>query len=139
MAQVKPDVETFRAKYPAFADPAKYPDAVLQNDLEQAQCFISIEPCAFDGSVCRLNLVYMLAAHIQALADTAAQNGGNTPGFTASASVGSVSVSLTPPPVKNQFDYWLSLTPYGQQLAALLALNSGVGVYFGGEFEQVFR
>ena len=45
-----------------------------------------------------------------------------TVGKTASATEGSVSASfVTPPQFKNWLDYWLSLSPYGIELMALLA------------------
>lgn len=42
-------------------------------------------------------------------------------GAVASASEGSVSASFSRPQYKNWFEYWLSLSPYGIELLALLS------------------
>lgn len=42
-------------------------------------------------------------------------------GKVASATEGSVSAGFAQPPYKNWFDYWLSLSPYGMELLALLS------------------
>jgi hypothetical protein len=48
------------------------------------------------------------------------------------ANIDKVNVSLTPPPLKNQWQWWLSISPWGQQLWALLQVNSVGGHYIGG-------
>jgi hypothetical protein len=48
------------------------------------------------------------------------------------ASVDKVSVTLTPPPVKSQWQWWMSLTPRGAQLLALLKSKAAGGLYVGG-------
>lgn len=42
-------------------------------------------------------------------------------GKVSSATEGSVSASFAQPPYKNWLDYWLSLSPYGLELLALLS------------------
>lgn len=62
--------------------------------------------------------VYLATAHqlyLNLNPDIASQ------GKVASASEGSVSASFTQPQYKNWLDYWLSLSPYGIELMALLS------------------
>ena len=131
-------VEGMRTQLAYFADPEKYPDEVLSVDLENAQNYISplnLGPLK-DNS--RAYAVYLMAGHLQVLADR--MSSGNTgTGLQTGASVGQVSVTLTPPPVKDQFDYWLSLTPFGAQLLFLLSSVTPMGFYVGGSNEDVFR
>lgn len=137
-AVVKPDVAQFRQWYPEFADVTKYPDAVLQARLEQAQCYVSNVNFGPLQGKCRLQAIYLMTAHLQALTDRLA-SGQTQTGFTTSTSIDKVSVSVALPPYKTQLAYWLNTTPYGAQLLALLSSYTAVGTYFGGEYEKVFR
>lgn len=58
--------------------------------------------------------------------------GGNLPGIITAATIDKVSVTLQPPPEKNQFQWWLNQTPYGQQLAALTQIATIGGFFVGG-------
>lgn len=49
-----------------------------------------------------------------------------------SATEGSVSVGMTPPPAKNMWQWWLATTPYGVQLMALLQSLTVGGFIVGG-------
>lgn len=79
---------------------------------------------------CRYRALTLLTAHLAALGVLIAA--GQVPGLVQTATVDKVSVSLTPPPILTQFQWWLSLTPYGQQLLALLQVASVGGIYIGG-------
>jgi hypothetical protein len=46
-----------------------------------------------------------------------------------SATIDKITVSLTPPPATSEFLWWLNLTGYGAQLAALLSVHA-VGGFF---------
>ena len=69
----------------------------------------------------------------------AAGTGDAAGGIVSSAHIDSVSVTKAVPQSKNAFQYWLNQSAYGQQLLALLKLQSAVGIYFGGTKENVFR
>lgn len=77
-----------------------------------------------DARVLALNL---MTAHLAWLSDKIGK--GETPGLEQSATIDKVSVSLTPPPVKTQFQWWLTLSPYGAQLQALLGVKGAGGFY----------
>lgn len=53
-----------------------------------------------------------------------------------SAGEGSVNLSMAPPPAKDGWQYWLSTTPYGLQLWALLSARGAGGVYVGASAER---
>lgn len=124
------DIAAFRAAYPAFADDLLYPDVMLQSYWDAAICYISDEDYGRLRGDCRERALWLMVAHLATIAGMIAA--GNTPGLATSASVGNVSVSMTPPPNKTQFQWWLSLTGYGQQLYALLMAKSVGGFYIGG-------
>lgn len=63
-------------------------------------------------------------------------NAGEQQTVVSSASEGSVSVSLEPPPATSGWQWWLSATAYGQQLRSLLRAQSVAGFYVGGSEER---
>lgn len=71
-----------------------------------------------------------MTAHLTQLSTMAAA--GQATGVGQSATVGAVSVSMVPPPIKSGFQYWLASTPYGMQLWALLNVKGAGGLYVGG-------
>lgn len=82
--------------------------------------------------------IYLLTAHRTFLNQQAQTGQDGQGGKVASASVGEVSVSYASMPANNDFNYWLSLSPYGIELAALLDTIAGLPQYVGGSFERVF-
>jgi len=130
MATIVFDVAVFRARYPQFADSDIYPDATLNAYWETATCFISAEDYGYLHGACRETALMLLTAHLAGLSVFIAN--GQTPGMVTSATIDKVSVSLTPPPVKDQLAWWLNLTPYGMQLWAMLSAMSVGGLYIGG-------
>lgn len=126
------DVTAFQAQFPEFASTSP---ATLNGYWAMATQYItSADGCLFAGDALQLAL-YLMTAHIAKLmTDVSA---GNTPGGPATgASEGSVSISMAPPPFRNGWQFWLSTTPYGQQLWALLSVRSAGGFYIGGSFER---
>lgn len=140
--------ENFRQLFAAFANATTYPTASLQMYWAVASDYISTNdnPCnMLNGASLQLALDLM-CAHLTTLftADANNASSGEGPGVAGtietSASVGSVSVSNLPPPIKDAWDYWLNQTAYGQQLLALLKIKSVGGFYVGGLPErQGFR
>lgn len=126
------DIPAFRLAFPAFANPATFPDITLEMYWDNAGCIIDNDDngCWALRGECRYRALTLMTAHLAALSVIIA--GGQVPGLVQSATIDKVTVSLTPPPVKTQFQWWLSLTPYGQQLLAILQAASVGGFYFGG-------
>lgn len=128
------DVTEFRTSFPAFADPAKYPTVTLQMYWDNATCYVS--DIGNYGSLqgrCRQYAINLMTAHLAALATLIAS--GQTPSIVQNSAIDKISVGLTPPPLKNQWQWWLMTTPYGQQLQALLQTRSVGGFYIGGRGE----
>lgn len=130
MAILTFDVALFRQQFPAFANMTTFPDAMLQMYWDMATCYISDEDYGWLNDGCRQLAINLMTAHLTALSVLIAE--GDTPGIVNSATIDKVSVSLTPPPIPNQWRWWLNNTPYGAQLLSLLAANSVGGFYIGG-------
>ncbi len=131
----------FRALFTVFESADKYPEAQISAFWDIATDYISTYDSSFNvlnGKSLQLTLD-LLCAHILTLftADQNNVDGGEDPGqpgsIETSASVGSVSVSTLPPPIRDDsWRYWLNQTRYGQQLLALLSLKAVGGFYVGG-------
>lgn len=106
--------------------------------LERAQVYCTTVNFGRLKNDKRILAIYLLTAHLLTLANQAKNGASGQGGLVASASVGSVSVSYVQIPNLNQFDYWLSLSPYGMQLLTLLDILSSVPFYIGGSYERVF-
>lgn len=130
MAQHTLDIAAFRAMFPAFADSAAFPDASIQTWWDMAVQYINdFDNCLISGATLQFALNLMTAHLAQSFTLIA---NAQTPGVVTSATEGSVSVSMAPPPVKNMWQYWLATTPYGKQLLALLQTITVGGFTFGG-------
>jgi hypothetical protein len=128
------DIAAFRELYPAFANETTYPNTLLENNWSIAILYISDQDYGWVQGNARAQALNMMTAHLTALGDLIAS--GETLSIPVSASVGDVSVNLLAPPAKNQWQWWLNLTPYGAQLLALLTALSRGGIYVGGAPER---
>lgn len=125
----------FREKFPAFADATKYPDELLSGYFDMAKCFVwPHEWCLLHGD-CLQNAMDLMTAHI-AFSQTMINNGQSVPGIMVGATIDKVSVSVSPPPTSNGWQYWLATTPYGMMLWALLIGKASGGFYVGGSPER---
>lgn len=130
MLEISLDLAEFRSAFPAFADPAVLADEVISRHFAAACDYISPRPGKRLHGTSRIRALYLMTAHLMTLEQ--GLMAGNPGGLVAGATVDKVSVSLTPPPVKSQYQHWLCLTPYGQQLLALLKSRTAGGLYVGG-------
>lgn len=121
----------FIQQVPAYANAVMYPQTLMQNYWNIAINYMSnTGNCGSLQGDARQYALNLLVAHLTYLSGLIAA--GQVPGLVQNATIDKVAVGLTPPPLKNQFQWWLSLTPYGQSLLALLQLNSVGGFYIGG-------
>jgi hypothetical protein len=121
----------FKVQFPDPQFPvATYPQVTVEAYAENALCYISTG-CRLTGT-CWVFALNLMTAHLLKLNDIIISGGSLA--VATSASVGGVSVSLQPPPASNksQYSWWLSTTPYGVQLAALLSKIAAPGFYAGG-------
>lgn len=134
------DYAAFRALFPAFALVTRYPDAALDAWWVMAGVFVK-EGWALSGTKFVL-AQQLMTAHLAHLATLSATDstvsgvGGKGTGAVQAASEGGVSVTFVAPPVKSAWQHWLSQSPYGQQLWALLSMSGAGGIYLGGLNER---
>ena len=136
MATIEFDVAQFRQALPAFAYETQYPDAILQVYWDTATCYISDEDYGCLTGACRRQVLNLMTAHLCVISENAQKgsdaSSGQVTNFITSATVDKETVSVAQPPAKDQWSWWLSTTPYGQQLQALLSANIAGGLYIGG-------
>lgn len=124
---------TFRQLFPQFSDAGVWPDVRLQMQFDLATGYVSDDEYGCMPLAARTAALNLMTAHLCALAVIIAQNGySGQVGVVQAATVDGISITLTPPPVKSQWRWWLNSTPYGAQLAALLEAQAVGGFYIGG-------
>lgn len=129
------NIAAFRATFSAFANVMTFPDAMVLTWYANAGAYLDMNDnsTGLNGT----NLDYalqLLTCHLLTIANNI--NSGQTTQPINSASEGSVSVAFAPPPFKSGWEYWLSSTPYGQQLWSLLNVQSIGGWSVGGRPES---
>jgi hypothetical protein len=125
------DYASFVVIAPAYSDPIRYPQATLQAFWNSAINYISNVGNygqLQDGA--RQYAINLMTAHLVYISGLIAS--GTVPYLMQNSTIDKVSIGLTPPKLNNQFQWWLSVSPYGQQLLALLQVNSVGGFYIGG-------
>lgn len=133
MSTITLDPAAFRALFPQFADPVKWPDAALSIQFGAATGYVSADTYGDMPVAARTNALYLMTAHLLALGVIIAQNNySGQVGVVQGAVVDHVQITLTPPPVKSQWQWWLNTTPYGAQLLGLLEAQAAGGFYVGG-------
>lgn len=120
-------LDKFRALFPQFVDVA---DATVEAQAEMAMCFVGARGCT-----CSSQMWLLLTAHLLYLSAQMVASGGGVAGPVTSSSIGKVSVSFAAPAVGTDWNYWLALSPYGQQFAALYQ-SCNTGSYVGGRAER---
>lgn len=131
MTTINFNSQTFKSLFPAYKDKA---DSALQIIWDAAtnymtdqtrQCFQGRWPIKKQAYALQL-----LTAHLVYINDLVAT--GTAGGLMQAATIDKITVTLTPPPVPNEFRFWLNQSPYGQQLLSLLELASVGGFFAGG-------
>ena len=122
--------DAFRAMFPAFADTAAFTSQMLAMWWDAAALHLK-DGWMLSGDAYE-HARNLMTAHLVQLADKAAKQAQSVGGAVQSASEGSVSVSFATPPTKSGWQFWLSGTPYGVQLWALLSSASAGGMFVGG-------
>lgn len=125
------NVEQFREMFPAFTAGACYSDSLLSLYFDTAGLYVQNQkytPLSQAGAT--LQCLYLLTAHLAYIGQQAIN--GQAPGVTITATIDKISVGLQEAVLKNQWQYWLQSSPYGQQLLALLQVQSVGGFYSPG-------
>lgn len=133
MATLQFDATLFRQQFPGqFLDPPNT-DAILELYWNTAICYVSPDTGEFMTADCRRQIINLVVGHLITIAGNATI--GQQSGFIESASIDKVSVTIQSFDNKNQFQWFLNQTPYGQQAYAQLHVASVGGFYFGGRNE----
>lgn len=135
MTTITLDIAAFRAAFPAYSNATTYPDVRIQAQFDLACAYVSPEVYGCMSQANRTWALWLCTAHLLWLGGMIANGGTNTgtTGIVTSSKVGDVAVSLAAPPYgTSQWRYWLSLTPWGLQLVALLDAQSVGGFFVGG-------
>ena len=135
------DYAKFRELFPQFANEALYPDTLLASWWIMANCAMQ-EPCVCLEDECGDLMLYLMTAHIGALMSgiAAGGSGGGKAGVLTSATIDKVTVSYTLPPFSSGWQFWMSSTPYGMQLWAMLSAAAAGGFHVNGRPEaRAFR
>lgn len=124
------DYDAFIAQVPQYAT---IPEDTLQLYWNGAINYVSDigNFGAVQGTTRQYALNWM-TAHLIWISNVATAN--RVPGLVVGATVDKVNVTLAPPPLPNQWQWWLNLSPYGQQLLALLNAQSAGGFYAPGPY-----
>ena len=125
------DVAWFRNSFIEFQDPTAYPDIMLNawyanagNYISQSDAYEGLTGSSLDFAL------QLLTAHL--LHNITAMGKNQNTGVVTGSTVGDISVTLQPPPVKSGWEFWLSSSAYGIQLWAFLSSQSVGGWSIGG-------
>ena len=125
------NISDFRASFPQFGNPNSFSDVVLNRYWDWATYYVSNINCGYLRDNARQLALNLMTAHIAQIQVIGAA--GEVPGIVTEAAVDKVDVKLEPPPLPNQWQWWLNTTIYGQQLLALLQVKSAGGNFYGGQ------
>lgn len=149
MASVTLDIPVFRARFTAFSDEVLFPDSLLNGQWVLASnCFFENQTNELLGIECLTELLYLMLAHLlhiyaalNGIIDGIDGVGGDNPQIIKTAVIDDVQVTVeTPPFGTDYFTWWISKSPYGEQLFASLSVLTRGGFYIGGSRElDAFR
>jgi hypothetical protein len=120
----------FRTAFPEFGNENAFPNTTIQQFWDWATTYISDHNFGVLRNKSRQHALNLMTAHLLQIRVIGSQ--GDVPGIVTEAHVGEVDVKLEPPPLPNQWQFWLGTTIYGQELLALLQVKSAGGFYSGG-------
>lgn len=130
------NIPEFRAIFSAFKDPVEFPDVQIETYWGLAESYIGAEDGLLLSGPPLQSALNFMTAHLLFLMTNAGSSPGGGSGVVTGQAVDKVSVQFAAPPAKDGWQFWLSQSPYGQQLWALLKSKSAGGFYFGGRPEQ---
>lgn len=127
------DYALFIQQCPAFMNPILYPEATLQVYWNSATYYVSdIGNFGVIQGDARQYALNLMTAHLVFYAGLVAQQ--MVPALMQTATIDKVAISVTPPPLPNQWQWFLNISPYGQLLLAQLQAQSAGGFYTSGPY-----
>lgn len=127
-------VEQFLLDFPEFQGTDLN---ILQIFNTRTKCYISTENYGVIHDESRLLACELMMAHLLTIYKRITDDNQTQAVAVASASIQNVTVSLTPPSNRTQFEFWLNLSIYGTQLWSLLTAKTPVGFYIPGLPQRV--
>ena len=128
------DIADFRASFPEFTDPVKFPDSQITYWSKVAECATSqkVFGCMY------INMVYLYTAHTLSIAYKNQINPvpGDGLGLTSSKAVGSVSVGYDTGSVSEVGGGYWNETSYGREYLRLVRLFGTGGRQTSGGFRH---
>ena len=130
------NISNFRANpiFAQFSNETTFPDVYLTSLWDVGSVYISTDESGPLTESQREFALQLMLAHIAFIQLKIAD--GSDFSVMTSGSEGSVSVGIAPPPSDDGFSWWLSATPYGKMLAALLQASAAAGFVYGGRPER---
>ncbi len=125
------DLTAFTSTFPAFANQAQYPPAMINTFYAAAGNYIDQNDnwSGMNGSMLDWAL-QLLTCHLLVLLGQ--MTAGQQTGFLTSSSISDVTNTFLAPVARDGWEFWLTQTPYGNQLWALLDVQSAGGWSVGG-------
>ena len=129
MSSIPLNIETFRSTFPAYSDETIYTDQMLDARYSIAKFYLEDSDDCIPESDGREFALQSMLAHLLYIADQ--QKLGNMSRVITSAGEKSVTVSLQAPSstTGSDYSYWLQVSPYGSDVAAMLSMQSAGGIY----------
>lgn len=115
-----------------FSEFEKIDVGAIKNYITRAGVFVTSDENCYTTQE-RLLMIELMTAHLITISEKNKDGIGNSNGFVSSAHVNNVSVSTNAPPTSDNFEYWLSLTSYGQELLAMFTSLHHFHYYGGSE------
>lgn len=135
MAEHVLNIPAFRAMFPVFTDPP-YPDPLITAMWPIVTCAIDdVDNCALSGD-CLQTALYLMLAHVLYTLNGPTGTKPGPVGVKTQAQVDKVSVTYAAPPYKSGWQAWLSQTPWGLTLWAMLSAMSVGGFYVSGRLPE---
>lgn len=120
----------FRQAFPEFGNTSEFPASLLDMYWTWATFYVSDQNWGWLRNKARQHCLNLMTAHLLQVRQIGIAR--EVPGIITEATVDKVDVKLEPPPLPNQWQFWLGTTIYGQQVLALLQGKSVGGMYYGG-------
>lgn len=142
MANVIFNVTSFNQLFPEFKQSKKFvEDSIIIMTNQTATLYVSNVAANNYNTMTAAQQVQALnymTAHLLAIQQLIAA--GNQPGVVKTATIDKINVTLELPELKDQWQWWLNITPYGQALFAMMSVAGVGGFYIGGSPEgSAFR
>lgn len=124
------NIPQFRVWYPEFSDSSTYDDDLLNSNFDFAGCYLANSNYGWLTGPCRYRALTLMTAHLTKVGALIAA--GQVTKIVTGATIREVVVTLQPPPVENEWRFWLNTTEYGKMLLVMLQAKGVGGIWVAG-------